>query len=111
MILSDRGILHTPSSSILYSILSNSPPLSPPLTTFLINILTPPTLFVLPFSLSHCRCVVAITELWQDSAESLLHQWFPWLVFEDYTILRTEILIGEGGNKAAFLRDELVQVE
>ena len=57
------------------------------------------------------HCVVAITEFWSETTEPFIRRWFPWLLFEDYTILRTELLYSSTtGQAAEYLRDELVQV-
>lgn len=58
------------------------------------------------------RCVVAITEQWTTTSQLIVNHWYPWLNFEDYTIARTTLLMGEGDEKtnAAFLRDELKEV-
>ena len=57
------------------------------------------------------HCVIGITEFWSETSEPFFRRWFPWLLFEEYTILRTEMLYSPTtGAKAEYLRDELKQV-
>lgn len=69
--------------------------------------LTPPAVAAALFNID--QCVVAITEKWTESAELIVNHWFPWMNFEDYTISRTEVLMGEEKEKASFLRPEMRQ--
>jgi hypothetical protein len=57
------------------------------------------------------HCVVALAETWSATAERIVRHWFPWMVFQDYTIFRTTTLMGDGTEKekARYIRPELRQ--
>jgi len=56
---------------------------------------------LLPACLSCVRvqCVVALAETWTETARAIVHRWFPWVTFEDYTIFRTRLLLGVRGGR------------
>jgi hypothetical protein len=67
--------------------------------------LTPPAAAAALANVRHC--VVALTEHWADTAELIVNHWFPWIDFQDYTILRTEVLMGHEKELASFVRPEV----
>jgi hypothetical protein len=76
-------------------------------------------LFVVTFPHSSChvpsfpptpQCIVVTTDQWTRTARPIITHWFPWIDFQDYTIVRTTLLVGDEREKAKYLPPHLINV-